>query len=170
MTIPMPERPALVLSGAEVEQLGSWLDFYRATLVMKCADLSAEQLRLASVPPSTMSLLGILRHMTMVEQYWYQVIFAGREVELFYKDGDPDGDFNNLGDTPLDEVERRYWATCEVSRALTRGHDLDEIAPVLRHGNEVDLRWIQLHLIEEYARHCGHADLLRECIDATTGY
>lgn len=170
MTIPMPQRPALVLSGPDDEQLASWLDFYRATLVMKCADLNVEQLRLASVPPSTMSLLGLLRHMTVVEQYWHQVIFAGREVELFYKHGDPDGDFNDLDDTPLDEVERRYWTTCEVSRDLTRGHGLDEIAPVLRHGNEVDLRWIQLHLLEEYARHCGHADLLRECIDATTGY
>ncbi|MHB1208215.1 MAG: DinB family protein [Acidimicrobiales bacterium] len=170
MTIPLRERPVLALNGPEAEQLASWIDFYRATLLMKCAGLGVEQLSLASVPPSTMTLLGILRHMTVVEQYWYQVLFAGHDLELFYKNGNPDGDFNNLGDTTLEDVEERYRATCELSRDLVRGHDLDEVAPVLRHGNEVDLRWIQLHMIEEYARHCGHADLLRECIDATTGY
>lgn len=170
MTIPLPKRPEPALSGPEGAQLASWIDFYRATLLMKCAELSVEQLSLASVPPSTMTLLGILRHMTMVEQYWYQVIFAGLDVELFYKNGDPDGDFKYLGDTALDEVEERFRVTCGLSRDLIGGHDLDEVAPVLRHGNEVDLRWIQLHMIEEYARHCGHADLLRECIDATTGY
>lgn len=170
MTIPMPERAELELTGSELEQLTAWLEFYRATLVMKCADLSFEQLARASVPPSTMTLLGILRHLSVVEQYWFQVIFAGLDVELFYKGGDPDGDFNNLSDTPLDEVARRYLETCELSRALIRDHDLDEIAPVLRHGRQVDLRWIHLHMIEEYARHCGHADLLRECIDETTGY
>jgi uncharacterized damage-inducible protein DinB len=166
----MPERGELALKGPEFDQLASWIDFYRSTLLMKCADLSVEQLRRASVPPSTMTLLGILRHMTAVEQYWYQIIFAGRDVERFYKRDDPDGDFNNLGDTELDEVVRRFDAACEEARNIVRGHDPSEIAAALRHGQHVDLRWIQLHMIEEYARHCGHADLIRECIDAVTGY
>ncbi len=170
MNIPMPERGELALKGPESDQLTAWIDFYRSTLLMKCAGLSVEQLSDASVPPSTMTLLGILRHMTTVEQYWYQVIFAGRDVELFYKSVDRDGDFNNLGDTELSEVVRRFDAACDEARGIVRGHDPSEIAPALRHGKQVDLRWIQLHMIEEYARHCGHADLIRECIDAVTGY
>ncbi len=170
MTLPIPDRTELELTGSELEQLTAWLDFYRATLLMKCADLSVEELARASVPPSSMTLLGILRHMSVVEQYWFQVVFAGLDVQLFYKSDDRDGDFNNLSDTPLDEVARRYLETCEQSRALIRGHDLKEVAAARRHGRRVDLRWIHLHMLEEYARHCGHADLLRECIDGTTGY
>jgi hypothetical protein len=159
-----------VSSGAEREQLESWLDYYRSTLVLKCAGLSFEQLTTAAVAPSTLTLLGILRHMTHVEQSWLQRRFAGlAPVPVYETEGDPDGDFNNLTSASLDDVEGLYWLTCERSRELCAGHGLDEMARYSRPGREVDLRWIYIHLIEEYARHCGHADLLRERIDGETG-
>lgn len=174
MVLSVVERPVPLFTGNEVDQLESWLDFYRATLLNKCAGLGHDQLSRRTVPPSTMSLLGLLRHMTYVEQFWYQTVFAGLVVEPFYKvrggDSDPSADFNNVDDTTLEEVERRYLATCEESRARTKSRDLHDIAPVRWRENEVNLRWIDLHVIEEYARHCGHADLLRECTDGATGY
>lgn len=174
MVITIVERPIPLFTGNEVDQLESWLDFYRATLLNKCVDLSRDELSRRTVPPSTMSLLGLLRHMTYVEQFWYQTVFAGLVIEPFYKApgdvGDRDADFNNLDDASLDEVERRYRTTCEESRARTKSRDLHDIAPVRWRENEVNLRWIHLHVMEEYARHCGHADLLRECTDAVTGY
>ena len=174
MVITIVERPIPLFTGNEVDQLESWLDFYRATLLNKCVDLSRDELSRRTVPPSTMSLPGLLRHMTYVEQFWYQTVFAGLVIEPFYKApgdvGDRDADFNNLDDASLDEVERRYRTTCEESRARTKSRDLHDIAPVRWRENEVNLRWIHLHVMEEYARHCGHADLLRECTDAVTGY
>jgi hypothetical protein len=170
VTIARPVRKGPVSSGAEREQIESWLDYYRSTLVLKCVGLSFEQLTTAAVAPSTLTLLGILRPMTRVEQSWLQRTFAGlAPVAVYETEGDPDSDFNDLTNASLDDVEGLYWRTCERSRELCAGHGLDEVARRTRPGREVDLRWIYIHLIEEYARHCGHADLLRESIDGQTG-
>jgi hypothetical protein len=119
-----------------------------------------------------MSLLGLVRHMTFVEQVWFDARFAGHDVVEYYKrPDDREVEWTELDSATLDEVVANFNRACETSDELARGHDLEEF--VRRSGagwDPVDLRWIYLHMIEEYARHCGHADILRELIDGTTGY
>jgi len=169
-SIPAPLRVEPVDYGPERTSLEGYLDYYRATLLLKCAGLSFDELKRRSVAPSTLSLLGLLRHMTRVEQTWFDVRFSGNDVARHYSDPqDPDAVFNDLDGSSLEEVYDLYLATCERSRRLCEGHDLDERVARIERGADVDLRCIFVHMIEEYARHCGHADLLRECIDASTG-
>jgi hypothetical protein len=109
--------------------------------------------------------------MTFVEQVWFETTLAGRDVVEYYKsEGDRDADFNDLDSHAVEEVMDLYLHETKVSRELSAGHDLGDAARRPRRGREVDLHWIYVHLISEYARHCGHADLLREMIDGTTGY
>jgi uncharacterized damage-inducible protein DinB len=170
MAIVAPPRIEPAFHGPEKSQLLAWLEYHRTTLLIKCAGLSVEQLRTASVEPSTLTLLGLLRHMTNVEQDWFQRVFAGRDVTLDYDSrSDHDADFNDLGGATLEHVERNFARACDASREITQHADLDELARGADEGFTVDLRWICVHMIEEYARHNGHADLLRERIDATTG-
>ena len=170
-TYSAPERPRIPYSGPERLQLDAWLDFYRATVLSKCDGLNEAQLKTRPVTTSTMSLLGLVRHLTFVEQGWFESCFAGRDVVEYYKtESDRELDFTDLDGEDVDEVIARYDRVCALSRELALGHDLDEMCARPRRGREVDLRWIYIHLIEEYARHCGHADLLRELIDGATGY
>jgi hypothetical protein len=176
---PAPDRVDPPYRDGERAAVEAWLDFHRATLRMKCAGLTPEQLGLRSVPPSTLSLRGLLRHMTEVERSWFRRALAGEQAPpLYYGPDDEDGDFDAVGrdpdhPDPATAVAREldaFVAECENSRALAAGHDsLDDVGAGLRHGQQVSLRWIYLHMIEEYARHNGHADLLRECIDGVTG-
>jgi uncharacterized damage-inducible protein DinB len=170
--IPNFVRPKPLLSGPEREQLESWLSFYRATLLKKCSGLSVEDLSRRPVESSTMSLLGMLRHMTFVEQVWFDARFAGNEVVEYYRrPNDRDTDWTELESATLAEVVTNFQRACETSDELARGHELDELVTKPGVGREpVDLRWIYLHMIEEYARHCGHADIIRELVDGTTGY
>ncbi len=170
-SIERAERPKPPDHGDERTQLEGWLDFYRATLLAKCAGLDLEQLTRRPVPSSALSLLGLVRHMTLVEQAWFEFTFANFAAASYYELGtDPDADFHDLASHSLAEVGANFDTACERSRQLSAGHDLSAMAAALRRGREVDLRWIHLHMIEEYARHLGHADLLREMIDGTTGY
>jgi uncharacterized damage-inducible protein DinB len=170
-TFEAPKRPHIPYHGPERLQLDAWLDFYRATLLEKCNGLNAAQLKERPVATSRLSLLGILRHMTFVEQVWFETTFAGRDVAEYYKTPDDrDSDFNDLDDTAVENVFVLFGEAIEVAREVSAGHDLDERAVTPRRGRDVDLRWILIHMIEEYARHCGHADLIRELIDGTTGY
>ncbi len=170
-TYSAPERPRIPFSGPERLQLDAWLDFYRATLLGKCDGLDEAQLKTRPVASSTMSLLGLVRHLTFVEQVWFEDCFAGRDVVSYYKtESDRELDFTDLDGEVVDEVFARYDRACALSRELALGHDLDEMCARPRGTRDVDLRWIYIHLIEEYARHCGHADLMRELIDGTTGY
>ncbi|HEV3267550.1 MAG TPA: DinB family protein [Acidimicrobiales bacterium] len=170
-TFSAPERPNVPASGEEKAQLDAWLDFFRATLLHKCDGLRAAQLKERPVASSRLSLLGIVRHMTFVEQVWFDTTFAGHDPVEYYKtEGDRDADFNDLDSHALEEVMDLYLHAVRVSRELSEGHALDEVATKPRRGRAVDLRWIYVHMIGEYARHCGHADLLRELIDGTTGY
>jgi uncharacterized damage-inducible protein DinB len=170
--IPDFERPKPLLSGAEREQLESWLAFYRATLLKKCSGLSFQDLCRRPVESSTMSLLGLLRHMAFVEQIWFDVRFTGNDVVEYYRNPeDRDAEWTELDSATLDEVVANFNRACETSHELARGHELEEMVQQSGAGREpVDLRWIYLHLIEEYARHCGHADILREMTDGKTGY
>ncbi|HVB70816.1 MAG TPA: DinB family protein [Acidimicrobiales bacterium] len=169
--IPAPTRVGPPHSGAERDQLDAWLDFHRATILMKCAGLDVEQLRARPVPSSDLSLLGLLRHLTFVEQIWFQIVFSGQDATMYYKrDDDNDADFHDLDSASLEDVVDLFERSCQTSRDLAHGHDLSEMALAVRRGREVDLRWIYIHMIEEYARHNGHADLLRELTDGATGY
>ena len=151
--------------------LDSWLEFHRATLLMKCEGLTEEQLKTRSVPPSSLSLLGLVRHMTEVERGWFRRVLVGEDVKpLYYSDDNEDGDFDDVDNADLDGDLARFREEVDHCRRVAAEHpDLDTIAKRARRGRQVSLRWIYVHMIEEYARHNGHADFLRERIDGATG-
>ena len=165
-----PQRQWPAPSGDERTQLEAWLDYYRATLLVKCTGLDRAQLATRAIPPSELTLLGLVRHMTLVEQWWFEETFAGLPVVEYYAtESDRDADFHDLTSATLEEVRTNYDAACQRSRDLSAAHSLDEVAKKPNRNGAVDLRWIYVHMIEEFARHCGHADLLREVLDGTTG-
>ena len=156
---------------SERAMLDSWLDFHRATLAMKCEGLDADRLRSRSVPPSALSLLGLVRHMAEVERAWFRGILAGQEFHrgIYWTAQDRDGDFDLVDHADVSEAFSTWRQECDNARRAAAGLPLDTVGKRLRHGHEVSLRWILVHMIEEYARHNGHADLLRERIDGATG-
>jgi uncharacterized damage-inducible protein DinB len=165
-----PQGPNVAEERAAVEGL---LEYHRATLLWKCAGLTGEQLKTRAVPPSTMSLLGLVRHMADVERVWFRRRIAGEDIPaLYWGDASPDGDFDEVADADAAADFATYQAEVEAARAVMTGRGYDDTF-VNRHrdGTEevIDLRALMLHMIEEYARHNGHADLLRECLDGTTG-
>jgi hypothetical protein len=151
--------------------LDQWLDYHRATLHQKCAGLDDAQLRTASCPPSDLTLLGLVRHMTDVERGWFLRGVAERSANqippLYYSDEYPDGDFGNLDSASTEAVFATYDAAIADIRAAIAGAELDDTFD--NGGTPVSLRWVYVHMIEEYARHNGHADLIRERIDGVTG-
>jgi uncharacterized damage-inducible protein DinB len=156
----------------ERAMLIGWLDFHRATLALKCAGLTDAQLKTASRPPSTLTLLGLVRHLTDVERYWFRVVFDGEaDVASYGSDEAPDDDFNALGSAPVDEVFARWRGEqVHAAKLVARAVSLDQPAATPRRGGHLSLRWILTHMVEEYARHNGHADLLREGVDGATGF
>jgi uncharacterized damage-inducible protein DinB len=156
----------------ERDMLISWLDWHRATLALKCEGLSDDQLRERSVPPSTLSLLGLVRHMADVELGWFRQVYADEDVpDIYYTEEDRDADFNNVADADVAQAFAAWRAECEVARQIVAGApSFDALSKrPTRQGETMSLRWIMVHMIEEYARHNGHADLLRERIDGVTG-
>ena len=152
--------------------LAEYLDHFRMTLEMKCEGLDAEQLARRSVPPSTMSLLGLLRHLASVEFHWFRRFIEGRtELDRPFKSPeDRDLDFN--GAVADDAVVAEAWDTWrgEVTHAREVYERYDDLGTLVGpSGDESEVREIVVHMIEEYARHCGHADLLRERVDGRTG-
>jgi hypothetical protein len=170
-TAPTPERHEPDRVATERPALEQWVDYHRATLLIKCAGLTAEQLKLRASPPSTLSLLGLVRHMTEVERWWFRMNANGEDLSFPY---DPDGvglDFDDLaGADAADNIEA-YWEEVDKARDSVADKSLDLEVPSRGHHPERsrDLRWIFVHMIEEYARHNGHADFLREAIDGATG-
>ncbi|KHL18918.1 uncharacterized protein DUF664 [Mumia flava] len=155
----------------EKDTIRSYLRHYRTTLEMKCEGLDAEQLARRSVPPSTLSLLGLVRHMAEVERHWFRRVLQGQSAPpMFWTDDDPDGDFDNAvaDDAVVADAWERLREEIAVADAYLDG-DIDLGAEVTHHGRPVPVRDILVHMVEEYARHAGHADLLRECIDGRTG-
>lgn len=184
MLRPMPEIPAANLSqpwpddtriappqtADERAMLVAFLDWHRETFALKCADVTAERLSEHGVPPSGLTLHGILRHLAAVERRWFRQQFAGEAVpNLYYSDDDPNQDFDQL-DGSVAEAFATWRGECELSREIVAGAALEQTGAVLRRGEPFSLRWVLLHMIAEYARHNGHADLLRERIDGATGY
>jgi hypothetical protein len=154
----------------ERTMLDAWLDYHRQTLLFKCAGLTAGQLALRSVEPSTLSLLGLVRHMTEVERAWFRQRFAGEPVDnLYCSKTNPDGDFDDADPATAEADFATFGAEVELARAAAAGHSLDETFWLQRSEENVSLRWVFVHMIEEYARHTGHADLVRERIDGVTG-
>jgi uncharacterized damage-inducible protein DinB len=164
------DRPDPPLIADEREMLVSWLDWQRATLAQKCEDLTREQLAERSVPPSSLSLLGLLQHMIEVERSWFRRCLGGEQIKpVYYSDAEPDGDFDNIDPARAEEVRAEWEAECERSRAAVTAAASLDVTGRTRRGSSVSLRWILVHMIEEYARHNGHADFLRERIDGRTG-
>ncbi|MEV7028023.1 DinB family protein [Kitasatospora sp. NPDC093558] len=162
------QRTTTLRTAAERDTLASFLDHQRDTLAMKCAGLTPGQLRTRALQPSGLSLLGLVRHLAEVERSWFRNVLADEGRPGFWKH--PDGSFAefDVDDADPDEAFAVWRGECEHARELVAA------APSLEtpghYGEEVfSLRWILTHMIEEYARHNGHADLLREHIDGTTG-
>ncbi len=168
------ERTDPPQSADEPTMLNAWLDYHRATLAIKCDGLSDAQLRERAVPPSTLSLLGLVRHMAEVERGWFRRVLGGEDAApLYYSPDDPDGDFDNVEEADVAEAFASWQSECAHARQLVAAAPSLEVSgrevSGRRRGEAVSLRWILLHMIEEYARHNGHADLLRERIDGTVG-
>lgn len=163
-------RPRIPRIGSERESLAAYLDYYRATVEMKCRGLTPEQAGTRSMRPSTLSLHGLVRHLAGCERWWFQQNFERRDVPfLFLTEDDPDLDFELPPDADF-AADLEVWRDeCAVSREIVAAHELDDTARPLDWHQDVDLRWLVLRMITEYAQHCGHADLLREGIDGMTG-
>jgi uncharacterized damage-inducible protein DinB len=162
-------RPIPLMTGDERPMLESWLAFHRATLALKCAGLDGTQVRLASAEPSSLTLLGLVQHLAEVERNWFQRVVGGLDVPPVFEEGtgyalDPE--------RGLDEALAAWRGEIARGQELCAGRSLDDtgrIADGPMAGLEVSLRWVLIHMIEEYARHNGHADILRERIDGVTG-
>ena len=157
-------------TGDERSTLLAFLEWQRSTLERKCAGLAPDQLRTRSAEPSTLSLLGLVRHMADVERGWFRRTLAGEDIELRYStDDDVDGEFDNVDTADAGEAFAGWHEECAHADDIISRRALD--ATGHRHdGTEVSMRWILNHMIEEYSRHNGHADLLRQRIDGATGY
>lgn len=168
-TAPDIDRPAEPLVADERTMLEGWLAWHRTTLLWKCAGLTGEQLAQRSTPPSTLSLLGLVRHMAFVERIWFRQRFRAEPIDdLYWRKDQPDADFAEADPARAQEDFATLQAEWEFADQAVAGASLDDTFTNERHGT-VSLRWIYIHMIEEYARHNGHADLLRERIDGTTG-
>lgn len=162
---PRRSEPPYVLP--EREMLESWLEFHRVTIVLKCEGLSADELKRRPVPTSLLSLHGLVRHMAEVERNWFTrcLLRESGTPPIWYDPAVPDSELVPLDDADFAADLIAFNAECEASRAAAAGHGLEDTG--LRRGEEVSLRWIYNHMIEEYAQHNGHADLIRELIDGT---
>ncbi len=163
------ERVAPAPVAAEREMLDAWLDFQRDTLALKCGGLTGDQLRERAVPPAKMSLLGLVRHMAEGEQQWFAMVLGGEQVPYhYYTDDNPDADFDDVDGADVAEAFETWRSECAGARErVAAAPSLDVTGS--QDGKEFSLRWIMIHMIEEYARHNGHADLLRERVDGTVG-
>ena len=172
----MVERIDPVSGRPEWATLVDFLDWYRATLELKSAGLTDEQAATASCPPSILTITGLVRHMAEVERNWFRRKLAGElpaagAGPIYYSDEHPDGDLEVDSSTSLADSLAVWRAEIARADAVLAGYgSLDQLGPVATTtGEYVSARWVLVHMIEEYARHCGHADLLRERIDGAVG-
>ena len=167
-------RPEPPDSGPELQALTGFLDWQRETILLKTEGLTREQLA-QPLPPSSLTLAGLLNHLALVEDTWFRVRFAGLPDDALWSghdwDADPDWEFRTATAVEPEELRDRYRQACTRSReVVARADGLDQLSVGMsRAGNHWDLRWVLLHMLEETARHAGHADLLREAVDGTVG-
>jgi uncharacterized damage-inducible protein DinB len=156
--------------GSEREMLRAFLDYHRATLAMKCDGLGDEELRRRSMPPSTLSLLGLVRHMAEVERAWFRRVFEDNDAPMVWSD---EIDFQaayDASESTRAEAFGAWEAEVRNSRRIEReAASLDVAGRQPRWGEDVSLRMVMLHVLLEYGRHNGHADFLREGVDGTVG-
>ncbi len=172
MTWRAPEvtREPVPRTGDEPTMLAAFLDGHRLTLRQKCAGLTAEQLAARTAEPSIMSLLGLVRHMAEVERAWFRRGLAGEPADPIYcTGGKPDADFEEAAAAAAQQDFATYQREVELARKAAAGRALDETFHQQKYDVDLSLRWVYLHMVREYARHNGHADLIRERIDGTTG-
>ena len=165
---PRRQEPPYVLG--EREMLDAWLEFHRTTLLLKCEGLDDEARKSRPVPTSLLSLHGLVRHMAEVERNWFTRVLL-REPDtpsIWYDPTVEDSELVPLDDADWEADLAAWQAECEASRKAAAAHELDDTG--LRRGEPYNLRWIYVHMIEEYARHNGHADLIRELVDQTVGW
>lgn len=164
-------RNRLEVPPGEVGTLLDYLERYRMTFEMKCDGLTPAQLASRSVPPSTMSLLGLLRHLAKIEHHWFRRTLEGQDhlPVLFWTPEQPDLDFDEAVGTEACVAEAWESWRQEVAHAREVYARYDDLGETFVPGEPWTVRGVVVHLIEEYARHCGHADLLRECVDGRTG-
>jgi hypothetical protein len=161
-------------NGSESSLLVEYLDYQRETVLSKTEGLTQAQL-IVEHPPSELTLAGLLHHLALVEENWMEVRFSGLPEREPWAgvdwDADPDWDFHTAGSMEPDQLRDRYRQACERSRqVVSAASGPDQLsAKPLADGRHFSLRWVLLHLIEETARHAGHADLLREGIDGSVG-
>ncbi|WP_033261234.1 DinB family protein [Amycolatopsis vancoresmycina] len=176
-TVDEQGRPEPPLDGDEATTLLGFLDFHRATLAWKCAGLDAAGLR-ATVAPSSLTLGGLLKHLAYVEDHWFSHVLCGRDRSAPFDAVDwtatPDWDWESAADDTPDELHGLWAAAVGRSRtavadALADGDLAQPARRTRRDGSRPSLRWILVHMVEEYSRHNGHADLIRESIDGRTG-
>ncbi len=168
-----PPRPPLALAADEPEMLTQFLEYYRDELLGRAADLTPAQLN-TTTGASTLTLGGLIKHMATVEDWWFEYRFAGRdepEPGRSAPEDEPDWDFDSAADDTPDQLATWYLSSCARSRhVVASATSLDDLSARTNiHGEHWNLRWILVHMIEEYARHCGHADLIRESIDGVVG-
>ncbi|HEY3923512.1 MAG TPA: DinB family protein [Acidothermaceae bacterium] len=164
---PRRTEPSFLLG--ERAMLEEWLDFHRVTLLLKCEGLDDAQRKARPVATSLLSLHGLLRHMAEVERNWFRRVLTRDAAAPFiwFDTAIDDSELVPLDDADWEADLAAWYAECEHSRAAAGEHQLDDTG--IRHGEPCSLRWIYVHMIEEYARHNGHADLIRELIDGTVG-
>jgi uncharacterized damage-inducible protein DinB len=151
----------------EATSLVRFLDFQRDTVIGKIEGLDREAAARSPVPSGT-SLLGLVKHLTHVERFWFQAVFTGRDVAFPWTDEDPDADWRPGEEETVDQAVSGYRGAIAASQEAIAGASLDDVGRY--RDREFTLRWIMLHMIEETARHAGHADIIREQVDGTTGF
>lgn len=170
----MTDLPEIDRSPDERTALTEMLDYYRAVMLRKTAGLTDDQLAEA-LAPSDLTLGGLLMHLALVEDGWFQSTFLGGDLgepwSGFDWQSDPDWEFHHAHEYSRDEIVAQYEDSASRSRSVVDAAESLDVAAAkqTRSGNNINLRWILVHLIEEYARHAGHADLIRESIDGATG-
>lgn len=164
----METRYGVPVAGNEKEVLTGFLDHYRKTLLEICEGLTEEQLRRPMVPSGT-SLLGLVKHLVYVERGWFQESVANEPFEYPFDSDDPDIDFRIEEGETSEEIFDLYRRACERSRRALEEASLDDLIQDPKRSRDYNVRWIAVHMIEETARHVGHADILREQIDGRTG-
>lgn len=156
--------------GSERETLRAFLDYHRATLAMKCAGLGDEELRQRSMPPSTLTLLGLVRHMAEVERTWFRRVFEDHDIPLVWSDRvDFQAAYDASGSTRAEAFAAWEAEVAHARRIEAAAASLDVAGYQPRWEQEVSLRMVMVHVLLEYGRHNGHADFLREGVDGTVG-
>jgi uncharacterized damage-inducible protein DinB len=165
------ERGIPPLNADERTTLESWLDFHRTTLAMKCEGLDDEQAAAASALPSSVTMTGLVQHMAEVERNWFRRVLAGEQAPPIYDQqadpGGPDGGFDLAEGGTLHDALATWQTEIARAREHCAARGLADTGRFM--DQDVSLRWIYVHMIEEYARHNGHADMIRERIDGVTG-